>query len=83
MLLQLDEYIWSCDLISAMAANLFLMFKFKKIFQSLKAAKCVKAINTTYTHTHIFSTYHGSTHKSEVDSGIEFFDGVLQAGVSL
>ena len=35
MLLQFDEYIWSCDLISAMAANPFLMFKFKKIIQSL------------------------------------------------
>ena len=35
------------------------------------------------TNTHIFSTYHGSTHESEVDSGIELFDGVLQAGVSL
>ena len=35
MLLQLDEYILSCDLISTMAANPFLKFKFKKIFQFL------------------------------------------------
>ena len=71
-----------------MTANPFLMFKFKKIFQSLKTAKCVKAINTTvfpytHTHTHISSTDHGSTHESEVDSGIELFDGVLQTWVPL
>ena len=73
-----------------MAANPFLMFKFKKIIQSLKALKSElpsvlkPSIQQLFlTHKHIFSTYHGSTHESEVDSGIELFDDVLQAGVPL
>ena len=84
MLLQLDEYIWSCDLISAITNVQIQNLRFSSHCESFKVkiAKCVEAINTT-VFPYTFSTYHGSTHKSEVDSGIELFDGVLQAGVSL